>query len=524
MITIPRSAGQFRVTSKEDFSIRAKHLAWLLGIPLQQAQSLLAQGYGFSDYHALQQDLTRAKQDPSSHPCGPFDDEVNAAFFRLPGQAVDPRASAISGVERDNRLLRLIGQHFKFSNQPMPLRCFDAREMGLFARPSQHRTSFRRVKGKYDVLDDKSFAPKEHELEDYAFVGSSAAGHEAIFEFTALGRAVMDALDHLETIFSGRREIEPPDFEEKLDRLAKQHPNNPWVFATYVISLSEPYWQDGWANGGVDHDCANDHESGFKRSAPVYAASLLPKAKKAVSLFEGILRSAGKPLAPESLATFHTEYGTDSDHYPLVLYWGAKVALNAGDVPLATKWFNKCVRLKTRNAYSAKQYLAVLHLNAGKGPVGKLLSAQDEHPWAELSRMAEQIRLGDRNNAVRHLFKGLISSPHLIRALDPSFRDNDRIHVMTNIDTLQIVQEWLHFTEPFWKQHPDAWAWLRILVKDPAIRKAYKDYHRANEETFGSAFKEHAVVQRFRQKAIKAEGQLKQALDHAAALSTANPL
>jgi hypothetical protein len=67
MSTSPHSAGQFRVPSKDDYSIRSKHLSWLLGLPLQESQELLARIYRFPDLQALQQDLAQAKKNPAAY-------------------------------------------------------------------------------------------------------------------------------------------------------------------------------------------------------------------------------------------------------------------------------------------------------------------------------------------------------------------------------------------------------------------------------------------------------------------------
>jgi hypothetical protein len=84
-------------------------------------------------------------------------------------------------------------------------------------------------------------------------------------------------------------------------------------------------------------------------------------------------------------------FGTDSATYAMTLYWSAKIALNAGNAPLATRLFNKCVRSK-QHQYSAQLFLAILHLNSGKGPVRALFGASDKSAWPLLSRVADHLR------------------------------------------------------------------------------------------------------------------------------------
>jgi hypothetical protein len=211
-----------------------------LGLPLQESQELLARIYRFPDLHSLQQDLAQAKKNPAAYPCGPYDDEVNAAFFSLPGQEVDPRAKSVSGVERNNRLLHLVAEHGGRSLKSMPLRFWDVREIGLFARPDQHRVLFKQIKAKYEILTSSGRRAITKLPSDYAHKSEALGEHNATFEFTALGRAVKDALEQIELSFTERNELDPVEFEEKLDVLAKQHPSNPWVFASSFFILHNP--------------------------------------------------------------------------------------------------------------------------------------------------------------------------------------------------------------------------------------------------------------------------------------------
>jgi hypothetical protein len=109
----------------------------------------------------------------------------------------------------------------------MPLRFWDVREIGLFARPDQHRVLFKRIKAKYEIPTSSGRRAITKLPSDYAHKGEALGEHNATFESTALGRAVKDALEQIELSFTQRNELDPVEFEEKLDVLAKQHPSNP---------------------------------------------------------------------------------------------------------------------------------------------------------------------------------------------------------------------------------------------------------------------------------------------------------
>jgi hypothetical protein len=265
----------------------------------------------------------------------------------------------------------------------VPLRFWDAREIGLFARPDQHRLLFKRVKAKYDILTSSGRKTAAKDPTAYAQTGTPLGEHNSVLEFTAIGRAVKDAIEQIELSFKERRELAPYEFEEKLDLIAKQHPKNPWVFASYVLTLSEPYWQSHWEASERKlqhaHSRAYSYDPNFVEAAPGLAEFLLPKARKAIDLFDDLLRKSENPAKPEEPSASHRQFGTDSWTYSAPLYWGAKIALNAGNVTLATRWFNKCVRSK-QHEHSANLFLAILHLNSGKGPVRTLFGAGHKLP------------------------------------------------------------------------------------------------------------------------------------------------
>jgi hypothetical protein len=135
--TIPHTAGQFRLPSKAEFGERSNRLAWLLGAPLQVSQNLLSRIYGFADLHALQKDLDRASKSRSDHPCGPYEDEVFAAFFGFSKGPDDPTNPVVHPSDRENRIIDLVRDYAERSGlKEVPPRFWDVRQIGLFQASS----------------------------------------------------------------------------------------------------------------------------------------------------------------------------------------------------------------------------------------------------------------------------------------------------------------------------------------------------------------------------------------------------
>jgi hypothetical protein len=110
------------------------------------------------------------------------------------------------------------------------------------------------------------------------------------------------------------------------------------------------------------------------------------------------------------------------------------------------------------------------------------------------------------------MFDALLISPYLIQAIDPTFTRNEGIRVLAGDATLPRLQEFFHYSRPFWDRHPKAWSWLNRLVADHEVRDACNRYHRALAETYGRGFKKSAVVAEFDRAADEAKATLKQAV------------
>lgn len=163
MTTHPSAAGRLRPASAADFSRYAKNFAWLLRCPLQEAQKLLAQAYGFPDLHELQIELKR----PGTP--GPFDEPVRWPLFR---RAFDPalvthpvgvRARDLQWLEgsaRENRLAQLMRD--RVEEGWLDRRELGVFEAGFFCDPKTHRQLFANVKAGCLALESGS---EEHQLD-----------------------------------------------------------------------------------------------------------------------------------------------------------------------------------------------------------------------------------------------------------------------------------------------------------------------------------------------------------------------
>jgi hypothetical protein len=110
------------------------------------------------------------------------------------------------------------------------------------------------------------------------------------------------------------------------------------------------------------------------------------------------------------------------------------------------------------------------------------------------------------------MFDALLLSPYMIQAIDPTFTGGSDIRVLDGSATLPRLQEFFHYSRPFWDSHPKAWTWLKRLVAHHDVRDACTRYHRALAETYGRGFKKPAFVAGFDIEADKAKAALKQAL------------
>lgn len=136
----PKVTAKFRLHQAAEFAARARRVSLWLSIPLQKAQELLAQTYGFNDLHELQSDRKLALADPALLPEGPFHnrlhgeteedfDLMEVQYERLLGLAVS--AAATDAIDR----ARHVGS------------------LGLFCERAEHEAMWERAQA---MMDEES--------------------------------------------------------------------------------------------------------------------------------------------------------------------------------------------------------------------------------------------------------------------------------------------------------------------------------------------------------------------------------
>jgi hypothetical protein len=129
---------RFRPADPLDFSRRAKHLAHLLQIPLQETQNILARAYGYAHLHELQEVL-KAEGSP-----GPYQDRLVDHLSAIEPKEADAHVQL--DFYRQQRLMRLISDRFdqtprEFLENRHMLAC----DLGLFCTPGAHRLAKKAV-------------------------------------------------------------------------------------------------------------------------------------------------------------------------------------------------------------------------------------------------------------------------------------------------------------------------------------------------------------------------------------------
>ena len=491
------SLGRFRPASPDDFSVRAKHAAWLLETPLQATQEWLARQYGYGGLHELQQDLKLRLKDPETYPPGPFDEDLERhtlASIMNRSKSIKP-ADHLIPTHRGNALLAAAAafKGIPYPSRRLSSRDWKIRDIGLFAAPGHHRAAFQAIKSRIDILEGNTRGSGSAIGSDYAYLATDSEG-AALLSFTAHGRAVLDALEEI-TGKAEHQELE--EYIPLLDDLVARYPQNAWVRAAYVITLGVPYWQSMWAdhlprgNDGSAYS-ADSADSGFKTHAKSFALELLPHAKDAIKLFEDLYGDQSKNLAHHKLFAFGHKHGADSFYYPAILYFGGMVALNAGDHALAKRWLTHNRKVVPQDNFGSRYPLSALNLALGKGPASGLFKYKRSEgysdAWYDFVKLAEFLRDGKTEAAKDAFVRILTTSPHALRAIDGNYHDTDGCWVGSNHNHIAHFEEFFYRSRQFWERDPGMMATLKGWVAGKELRDAYKAMHLAASAAVGTGF------------------------------------
>lgn len=476
------TSDKFRLHHAAEFSARSRRLSMLLKVPLQKAQGVLAQAYGFADLHALQQDRRLAAISPTLYPEGPYSGPLllageadiitarNQRFRRLALEAADPEA-------RDW--------------------AYEVPFLAFFEERAHHEEAWAAAlaRGRPGVGATEAVEP-----------GTGWRQYYREGQFTPLGQAIRDELSLVMQASVGSPEMQQRA-SFRLDDLVAAHPDNPWVTTYELGELLEPYLQSDWSEF-VGRDGAAIH--------PALPIAQREHAKDLLDCALDVMKTV-TPLFGDKLPSVAAarEMGGEAETvlWSALCYCGV-IAFNAGDHQRAWKWLSLYYRLNMRDNFGARYFLAALSLNAGKGRMAGYFEADHGGLPAHLYRMAEARRDGRSAVAEGHLLSALRTSPHLIKAVDPRSRPVEGWSG-SNHEWLATAQEFFHRTATFWDREAEHYTWLKAVLADRTLRMAYRAFHKARLATVGRALKPREEVRAADEAERVASDVLQQALSGA---------
>lgn len=467
---------RFRPTSWEDFKTYAANLAWVIEVPTQQAQEVLARIYGYASTHDLHQNLKRPGTLGTAEP---------EAFFPF-GMTAEATARILR-VIRDLRHLA--------PDAPLPSRDWAATEIGLFERPSVHKRLFKRIALTVKVQTHTEPIDAELTAGHYATVVMSH-GHdgkpETQLHLTDLGRAVFDAGKSLlpdRDDCPPEERLDPIESLNRLEELIRRHPNNPWLPAMLVSSIGPFYFQGGWADnlprGTLDADPGYLEHA--RKNAPLY----LDYASRSIALFDALLGDRQAAALPDH------RYASSSDgepyYYPAVHYFGAFAAANAGDEKLATRWLRKYLKLVPSDSFDARHLLSALLLNEGR-PVSSIealckIEHRDGWMWTCVAAAAANGNLKSKFTAA--ITELLLDSWAPVEVYAGRWTKLRQAFSRTgsNHKTPAFFQELEYRTRRFWSSAPRVRTLFERMCTDKTIRQATFDHHAAEAQRWGLALR-----------------------------------
>lgn len=315
------SSVRFRPVSELDFLRYAKNLSWLLDEPLQRTQELLAQIYGYANRHELRSAL-KVPDEP-----GPFDSDWGTF-----DDAGAMKCSVTDSALRSNRVLNLIAQSKGlYGLTGMTSRWWIARDIGLFESPATHREQFRIVKMEMELLEGlETAAPTARSAHEYAVVGTTWTPDQFVLNFTAIGKAVFEAVRYIVERYDWQpveRSYDANTVVAKLEAISRHHPNNPWSGAAIACFV-----------GRLDNEIGDN------------ARLIFDEAQRSIEIFTSLYDGHEKQTPS------HRTFAPDADtfYWPAVLYWGGLAALECGHVIEGKRWLNLNKKISGRDDFSAR--------------------------------------------------------------------------------------------------------------------------------------------------------------------------
>ncbi|UJJ60512.1 hypothetical protein [Rhodanobacter denitrificans] len=428
MSALPRSESRFLPDSALDYSRRAKHLAWVIQRPLQEAQELLAKAYGYADAHELRALLQRTLEVAEST----TEDPLTEASRRMQ-----------QGFTVENRLLHLLAG----GDEPTVLarlssREWLARDIGLTNVWPWHKREFARVKA--SILVEEAAEPRDllgATPLDYGRAYRTSAGDYTI-ALTAAGQAVKDVLSRWYEQQDGVARP-PREHAARLAALRARHPANPWLHADRVLGM------------GYDLAVAGDHESdGW--------VDVLAEARITIGMFERILSvEQAASYAGAKLVSSGMGFGNEAYSYPSVLYYAGVAARNSGHLAEAIGHLERGYMMDTRDGAGTR--FALLDAYARRARRAQPAASWDELTFGHVLRAVGHFEAGDSEGAVESFAYALVER------LWQQF-NNGYEHASRSLAGL------LKAAAPVAGAHPAAWHMLAAIADDAAAKAAVKAF------------------------------------------------
>lgn len=504
----PLAALPFRPVSIDDFYQYAKSLSRLIDEPPQSSQQLLARVYGYSGLH----DLQTVMASPGSP--GPFDWEARSTW-----------PPSVEGLdERRSRLLRLVAEQKGVSHPRfLPDRCTKVVDLDLFDTPPRHRAARKRL---FDMLTVQEHEPSVPStagphlgIGAYATIALTDKG-EAYTRLTALGAAVRNAVDDIfrdgtrpEPAYEGRR----AEQRRLAIKIFNDHPDCPWPLASLIIHHARALGQGGWKaplycppsfdqNGEFIYPSITEQ---FRADIVENAKKLFPDVIKAVDLFEplyeGVDNYASEIYTPDD----HDRIDYDVSTWSQLLYWGGRVAANAGEQGYALKLLEKVHGMKGHSAqHWAQEPLAALTLDKGLRRV--MACFPRDHfffptPWQCLA-FATSVSPTSAQAASVFFVQAMFRSVTVIEVFNV---DAPRLPALTSYpleDAPDSVHEFMWMSAPFWKKHPGVRQLFERIAGDSEVLEPVLDWHRTMRAEGIYNYTGDPRFRRLEKKVIKAAG------------------
>ncbi|WP_371436306.1 hypothetical protein [Polaromonas sp.] len=469
------SIGRFRPTSWADFKTYAGNLAWLLEIENSRATELLSRIYGYANAHELQAVLKTKGE------------------FGFEQQEGDDRFEAPQR-NHDDRVLHLAAQELGLEGVDITRRVWLSRDCEFFGRPGEHRVAFREIKRQINVSEGTAPSGVESDATEYAMLVDREHDGRVHLQFTESGRAIFGALmDAIPDSMGGGGREGWQDQMVKVESLIARYPSNPWVHAAFVCSFAEYYFQGDWSQNlahsresGAGYSQADAHP-GFVKYARENSGIFLAHAKRGIELFDQLLEGKGDRHTEHNLSSGRE---VDNFYYPALLYFGAYVAANAGDVRLAIQWAQRNQKLVDGDNFGVRYLLGPLYLNEGRATsaIKKLFPLGVDYCDAvgHVCVAASAASYGNADDAVKHLGRALEMTWAPVELFSAKWAEaRTQTKVMSNHDAPAFFQEWRHRSAPFWERETRVAAFFRGMANDKALREVLLSYHVANSGLVG---------------------------------------